>query len=347
MVRHGYPNCIACHVSPTGGGVLTPYGRQLSGELLSAPVSWLATRDETAFAYGLVTPPEWLQLGGEYRSVYDYQNTPTFRSGGLIFMQGDLEAAAIVDRWTVAASLGYREAESDGASLMDHLISRRHYLLYHLTDELAVRAGRYSFAYGINTADHIISTKQGLGWSPGQEPYNVEASWIGESLNLYLTAVLGRPDDPDLGREHGAAASAGLAFADRYKAGLSLFAGSNRSRSRQVAGPWGILGFTPHLFLLSEFDVQRSTPEGGGTRMGAVDYQRLDYEFSRGFHVFLTQEFGRLDLSDLNSLSSAYAIGLQAFPRPHWELTLTWQRARQLPATQFDDEAWLLMHFYF
>ncbi len=35
MVRHGYVNCVACHMSPDGGGVLTPYGRSLSKELLS------------------------------------------------------------------------------------------------------------------------------------------------------------------------------------------------------------------------------------------------------------------------------------------------------------------------
>jgi hypothetical protein len=27
MIRHEYNNCIACHVDPSGGGMLTPYGR--------------------------------------------------------------------------------------------------------------------------------------------------------------------------------------------------------------------------------------------------------------------------------------------------------------------------------
>ena len=35
MVRHGYANCITCHISPDGGGVLTAYGRSLSREVLS------------------------------------------------------------------------------------------------------------------------------------------------------------------------------------------------------------------------------------------------------------------------------------------------------------------------
>ena len=34
-VRWGYANCSTCHFNVAGGGILTPYGRQLSRELLS------------------------------------------------------------------------------------------------------------------------------------------------------------------------------------------------------------------------------------------------------------------------------------------------------------------------
>ena len=40
MIRHGYINCNACHVSPAGGGLLTAYGRTISKELLSRPAIW-------------------------------------------------------------------------------------------------------------------------------------------------------------------------------------------------------------------------------------------------------------------------------------------------------------------
>src|SRR6185312_4028151 len=35
MARFGYTNCATCHYSPNGGGLLTPYGRALSKEVLS------------------------------------------------------------------------------------------------------------------------------------------------------------------------------------------------------------------------------------------------------------------------------------------------------------------------
>src|SRR5436190_6515955 len=85
MIRHGYVNCTTCHVSPSGGGTLTEYGRELSKEVLS---TW-SKEGEANMAYGLVKPPEWLLFGGDYRSVYVYRDTPLYRDGRYILMQTD------------------------------------------------------------------------------------------------------------------------------------------------------------------------------------------------------------------------------------------------------------------
>src|ERR1700720_2791062 len=89
MVRHGYVNCSSCHISPTGGGVLTQYGRELSREILS---TWgTQNEDESKFAYGWVPLPGWLDAMGLYRGVYAYQDTPFIRQGQYIFMENDVE----------------------------------------------------------------------------------------------------------------------------------------------------------------------------------------------------------------------------------------------------------------
>ena len=88
LVRHGYVNCTSCHVSPTGGGILTSYGRQLSAEILSSS----AREGEGDFIYGALGLPEWLDLGGDLRSVVTYRDTPLIRQSQLILMQADLEA---------------------------------------------------------------------------------------------------------------------------------------------------------------------------------------------------------------------------------------------------------------
>ncbi len=344
MVRHGYVNCTSCHASPSGGGVLTQYGRELSREILSTS----AKEGESAFAYGLIKPPEWLLLGGDYRSVYVYRDTPAFRDGRYILMQLDLEAAVIFGKWYGAGTFGRRET-SQPRPFRDHLISRRHYLGYRPTDELSFRFGRFQHAYGINTPDHVIVTKRGLGWDQERESYNLESAWLGEQWNFYATGIFGRPDSPKDDREKGIALSGIVSFLDRYKTGVSYFQGSDRTRNRHIVGPFAILGFSPKVFLLSELDFQRSMPKSSRRppQWGAVYYQRLDYEFFQGFHGYLTQEFSRLDFKQIDSLAKSFGAGVQFFPRPHFELNLLWQLQQiRTVSPDYMDFASLLLHFY-
>src|SRR5262245_65986035 len=83
--RWGYANCSTCHYNVSGGGVLTPYGRQLSRELLSTA----GGEGEPRFAYGLSTP-EWLALGGDFMALVSSDRDPTTASRFEV-MQADVE----------------------------------------------------------------------------------------------------------------------------------------------------------------------------------------------------------------------------------------------------------------
>jgi len=346
MVRHGYVNCTTCHVSPTGGGVLNPYGRQLSKEVLS---TWgTGDTEEYMFAYGVVKPPEWLNMMGMVRTLYLYQNNPFFIQGQTIFMQGDLEASANYKKWTLDATLGYQNPGGSN-SFLNYLISRRHFINYRPTDELSFRVGRFYPAFGIQTPDHNIPTKQALGWDQSMETYNVEAAWIGERWNLFLTGVLGRPDQPSLNRETGFAATPSLAIDDTYKVGLSYYYGNGLTTSRNVEGIWGILGFTHHLFLLTEWDLQEQSSKTNvfPTQTGAVNYQRFDYELLQGLHFYLTQDLSQLDFTNAQSLTHSYGFGTQFFPRPHFEINVSWQKQRSIAiSNDYTDFAWAMLNFY-
>jgi len=352
MVRHGYPNCITCHVSPDGGGTLTKYGRSLSAEILS---TW-AYKDETKYLY-FVSPPDWLDLGGDARWLQTYKNTPKERSGRFIFMQADAEAAATVGKFTVDATLGKQFfADDDPHPAIQYLTSRRHYLLYHATDQWNVRAGRFPMAYGIHTPDHFISTKRDLGWDEGSETYNLEGSWIGDNADFFMTVNLGRLDflgvnDPTSPTsERGFALRGSYTLSSTYKMGASYFFGTTpQIANRHVYGPYLILGFTPHFFLLSEADLQNYLPKlanGSQSTFGFVTYNRLDYEWFQGFHTFVTGEVSRLDFSRPESLGNAFGGGIQFFPRPHFEMQLVYQRKRLGDQMDFYDYAYFMFHFY-
>ncbi|MDZ4676350.1 MAG: hypothetical protein SGI74_02480 [Oligoflexia bacterium] len=346
MVRHGYVNCISCHVSPSGGGVLTPYGRELTKEVLS---TW-GREGEGAFAYGAIKFPTWIHGGGDLRFLQIYRDTPTLREAAFFPMQTDLEMAATSEKWAGVVSGGVQRSIHTPPQ-KGEFFSRRHFLIYKPTEEVHLRAGKFLHNFGINMPEHNAVTKgndSGLGFNQGTETYNLEASYLGENLNAYLTGLFGRPDATRLNREKGLSSSVSYFFMERYKAGVSYFYGENNTASRHVAGPFFILGFTQKFFLLSEFDYQsyksKSLPE---TLPGFVNYQRLNYEFIQGFHGYVTQEYSQLNLNDSNTVSRAYGIGTQWFPRPHFEFNLYWQK--QLRVSQFSqyiDVAWLMMNFY-
>ncbi|MEK6579613.1 MAG: hypothetical protein AABZ55_10340 [Bdellovibrionota bacterium] len=335
MVRNHYPNCISCHISPNGGGVLSAYGRELSGEVLS---TW-ANESEGLFAHGLIRTPEILALGGDIRAVQLYENTAKYVEGRFIFMQADLEAALTLNSYQAVATVGSDDGE---------LILRRHWLGYRPNDQISFRAGKFLPEYGIKTPDHEIATRKGLGFNENDESYNFEAAWIGDRLNVFGTGIFGRLGKRSQISEKGFALSGSYTFFDSIKPGMSYLLGSTKDSKRHIAGPWAIFGMTPHLFILSEFDFQwnKSSDAADFTR-GWVDYQRIDYEITQGFHAYLTQEMTKLDFSTSETTES-YGVGIQVFPRPHFEFNLQWQKVRNLPSTtpRFNDFAWILMHYY-
>ena len=336
MIRHGYPNCTSCHVSPSGGGVLTSYGRELSSEILS---TW-SKEGESDFLYGHPKLPEWLSAGGDIRAIEIYRNTPQVYSERFLLMQADVEAAATYQKWTFDLTPGL---------YMQTPEVRRFYAVYRPNDAFSLRAGKFRAAYGLMEPDHTTPIQRGLGWDEGTESYNIEGAWLGEHFNTYLTANFG-PLDSSLisgpAKEKGADLRVGLPFADRYQVGVSYFHGISQLATRDVAGPFGILGFTHHFFLLTEIDYQSlySSQLMPDTK-GWVTWDKLDYEFIQGLHGYLSYGLTRTNFGGPST--TFYGIGSQFFPRPHVELDLLWQfrSVPQFPGATID-YATFLMHYY-
>ena len=342
MIRHGYSNCITCHVSPNGGGLVTPYGRALSQEALS---TW-ALENESGFLWSSTTLPNWLNVGGDFRAVQTRLDTPSYRSGRWIVMQADAEVALTKGDLTFLATLG-KSHEEEPAKFIDRFMSRRHFVAYHPKEEVYFRLGRFQKAYGINLPDHIVSIKQGLGWNYGSETYNLEAAWIDANKDVFITAVFGRPDDEGLSLEKGVSARAGINLGNTYKTGVSYFYGSNPAASRHVFGPYALLGFRKDLFFLAEIDFQNNHPKTADSLWGWAHYGRLDYEPVQGFHVFLAQDILKSDFRDSASLNQSFGGGIQFFPRPHFEFLGSYQKQRNLRVSaDYNDFFWLMMHFY-
>lgn len=318
MVRFGYVNCITCHVSPSGGGVLTGYGRKVSGEALN---TWFQ-EGETGLAHGFLKTPEWLNVGGDIRTVEIYRDTPQVQAARFLNMQEDAEAAASFGPYTIDLSTGF---------YMGEFAARRFYAMFRATDEWTFRIGKFQHAYGLMDPEHTNPIHRALGWDEGSESYNLEASYSGEFINFYLTADFGPLDSkliPDNMKEKGASLRIGIPFWDTYEAGISYFHGQSPSFDRDVAGFWAALGLSERFFLLSEIDYENidgSASTGFPNQSNIVTWNRLDYEFIKGLHAYLTYSQSQLRQNVKYSPSRAEGIGLQWFPRPHFEWNFLWQ----------------------
>jgi hypothetical protein len=317
LIRHGYSNCVSCHVNLGGGGVLNEYGRALSLEALS---TW-GSEEEAKTAYGLFAQPEWLNSAVEVRGLsmaIDQPQALTLRS---ILMQADLEGAVTLGNFTVLATAGYLEAE-------DAFVSRRHFAQYRISDTLAVRAGKFFPVFGLMNAEHASFVRQRNGFDQSQESYNLEASYVGEAWSAFLAGILASTDRALYEGETGISASASRFFGNRFKLGASILrASSEDGVDRTLGGIHAALGFTSRFFYLGELDLTRVSQTDGWS-----SYQKLDYEPIQGVHFFVTDEFTDPDRNS-EGYTHRYGPGFQFFPRPHVELQLQaqWQTTSNIP----------------
>jgi hypothetical protein len=301
------------------------------------------------FLYGAMPRPEWLSLGGDLRFLQLFQDTPTVREARVIVMQMDLEAAATVGKLTLNATIGRDDPTSRGVTdpgFTDYLISRRHYALYQLTDEWHLLAGRSPKPFGILDPNHTSTTKKGLGWDFGTEPYLVQAGYSGELVQAVAYGSFGRFGDVSAGIEKGGGLTGSLGLGGRHKVGASYFYGTTEPQNRHVFGPWALLGFTERFYLRAEHDLFRTEARSSGkATWGYGDNMRLGYEIVQGVHGFAEQQYLQTDFDQASGRKQVYGVGVLYYPRPHWEFELDLQQ-RKTGTQSFTTYVYALLHYY-
>lgn len=350
MIRAGYTSCITCHVSPNGGGVINPYGRESSKEVLS---TW-STENEAKPFYNLFKQPDWIDTQAFIRGVQTAQDNVNVSQGHHWFMEFTGEAAAKFgadQRWTADFTLGISPDVVNGLQIPGNspLLSSRHYLMYRLNENTTLRAGKFIADFGIYFQDHTSPTRQGIGFDQGQETYNLEYSYQGETFYGSLTADLGRIDNPSLLTEKGVALTGAIAPSERYKVGWSAYYGTQNGNTRQLTGPNILLGFTKRLYLIGEVDLQFAQTVGFASTRGLFSFMRLGYEFIQGLHLYLVQTNSIYDFADHfnpQNINPVYGIyynrlyavgpGIYWYPRPHFyfQIEVQQQTSPSLPSGQ-------------
>jgi len=345
MIRIGYANCTACHVSPSGGGLMTDYGRSISSEALSI---WAAPKEEQPGHGFLPEPPAWLKIGGDIRLIQTYIDNDQATATSSFPMQTDLVLGLNFDKFWFVQSLGIQGGPSQAPG-QGKFVAHQFYALYNWTEEVYSRVGKYLLPYGLNVPDHTSFIKRNLSFDQGQETYNLDAGTIGEIWNTTFALSMGRKDNYNVDLEKGGVVQVGYNIGDSHKVSGSFAYLKNETSHRYLLGPQILWGFSPQWIFMGEYDYQEKTTDSPSKviQKGAVTYSRLQYEWTKGFHTYLLHQFSYLDFTQLRTRVNSSGLGLLFYPRPHFELSAEVDYSETAETNAYSTVSWVLGHYYF
>jgi hypothetical protein len=257
MIQHGYAACGACHADPSGGSLLTRYGRAQGELLLRTQYQRVPEGQEQEpgpvgdFLFGAVKLPERLLLGGDVRLMYfalkpdrgpwvfisnlgQAGKVPWY--GSWVAMQADVVGQLTLGRVRGYASFGYARDQAEGAfsaaalaaitrTSPDRLVSRTHWIGVDLGAESQwlVRAGRFNLPFGLRLIEHPLWVRKVSRTDVDAfQQYGVAVAYTAPKLRGEAMAVLGNYlVSPDSLRERGYSAFVEWAVKEKLTLGGS------------------------------------------------------------------------------------------------------------------------------
>lgn len=344
-ISHGYVNCMSCHVSPNGGGVLNDYGRSLSRELMS---TWGWENSEEPL-FGAVDNKEWFKLGGDVRYIQTYFENSELKQAKQFNMQQNLEFAIKTKSIWSVFTLGTRECPQNTKNKGEFL-SERHYLLYANEQNEFLRLGKFRLVYGYNDPNHTRPVKQLLGFGSNSETYNLEASKFFDFGEVFISSSLGRIDQPrNFQSEKSFSLQYNQYIGESSKLGGSLLFGESLQKRRNLYGLHGFISPFEKASIQIEIDLEESFSAANQVQRtnlftGAMT---LGFEIYKGLMSLVMGDYAQTDLNDAKSKQTSYGLGFRWLPIPHFEIqSEIRQNRRENSQVPNSHSGWVLFHFY-
>ena len=350
-LAHQYTRCTPCHYSPTGGGLLTPYGRVLSRQELSTfgrlpegtEIKTSGMREE-AFIFGLL-PREGFPLdaGINVRPSQLRLRLPddsTIRRN--LWMEADGQVAFRKGHWTAYGEFGRLTSDAE-----TKFISREHWVSYERDDGLAIRAGRFLPAYGLRIVDHSSFTRDELGFNQVDQIYGVEFS--DTSDRQLVQVAVGTRAESLIEDDGNRAITASSRMQWELRKGQTLVMSGLYRGAGRYAPASGLGGLAwgwspqPNFVLWSEINALVA-PGWKGTPKYVLSTE-ASYQLYRGLWLRFQPQL-MTELANINGGMSRYAFYLQFLPRTHWDLNLAYARERQRVEDQVYGIWFLQCHIY-
>ena len=320
----GSAQCSQCHVGPAGGGLLTQWGQEEFGDTI-------AVGGDGRFLHGAITPPGWLQLGGNVRLAALANDVGSSDGTELaVFpMQLDLTMRLESGAWSAVGTLGARgrvrsgSPDSSDSSLASYVISREHYLMWRPGPQgLYLRGGRFAAPYGLRIADHTAYVRRYLGFNLLEETYNVGGGWSGSDSELHATLFVHDPLQGAARKDLGAAVMFEKQVIESLIVGASSRVGISDQVTRAQGGVHGKLWAEGAKVLLQgELDVVRERfDSAGGDRWQLAAYAGPVFVPARGIYAGVGYQVFAQDLQVRSVTRHAGDAWVSYFPRAHFEI---------------------------
>ena len=261
MVRLGYPNCAACHISPQGSGLLNLYGRSIDqaqslmgGEYQpsQAPWSlWVNWNGRITQDLRTIVQQQDVSTDGKpgaqlFRSRFMYRNATALGRGFRVTATVTGENTSVL-----RPALAY-----DPPANAYRVFVNTALLSYHASNKLELAAGRDQLPTGINITDlgTFIRGRNHLGYYDA--PTQAKAYWSGKR-HLVTPYVYGPGGNERTGQHEsggGLLAEFDVLGQRRTIAGVNLLRGTSTREERRLFGPYARLGFG-RWGILAEHDI--------------------------------------------------------------------------------------------
>lgn len=314
LARHGYTTCTTCHFSPSGGGLLTAYGKYIADELLG-------TFNDSSNALPWLVPPAEEQIftanvfGRVAQTRFETENVVR---GKFQKMRLDLEVGlAWRGMQAVAAAGPYLDAgERLGKEELDFFF--RHYWAGYVGQDWALRVGHFFPEYGINHYNHNINTRKRLYFNHNEEPFIAQATWFQRWFDISLAGISGA-EQTELSNKTGVSGT--LAYkADGWgRLGVSGLKASDSSSSNggsigetSAFGTFAQVGYLRKGYTLVELDRKLTRNRRGHEETVDLFYGETGWELFKGFRIFGVIEYTAAERARLSSVDPQ--AGVQFHP---------------------------------
>ncbi len=343
-----YTRCITCHYSPTGGGLLTPYGRSLSRQELSTTGRSQPSHppgNEEGFLWGALGKSLGpVQLGLVLRPAHltvDFGGPANIERN--FFMNADLLAAYQVKGFTLYGEVGRRPLNQGSE------IDSYEYWVAHQSEQgLGFRVGRFLPAYGIRVADHTAFTRRSLGFDTRDQVYGLELSQTWQRHLLQLSVGPGRADSILDGDGRHAFTATGRFQMDLSTRSVLVLSGLFRDASQldPRSGAGGVaFGFAPtkRFSLWGEADAQFEQGVSGGPAYTL--FGEAGFEVWRGVWLKFSPQL-RTALGEETNGLERLLFELELFPRTHWNVDVSYYRDRNRESDRLTKTFLAQLHLY-